>query len=74
MIPFDPVRPNVVMRGPIKVSPVARITNHFKDEVVQNRERRADRDRRKKPFNHRGQYEMRKGRDRRGVVHIDENI
>lgn len=72
MIPFDPTHPNIPIRRLIKVVPVTRIAqrlDHRQESFFS--ERRDSNDRRKQPFRHRGRYEMRKGRERRGLGHID---
>lgn len=74
MIPFNPVNRNLLIREPIKVLPVNPIAKRSDDNDNTAFDRRKPFDRRLKPFRHRGQFEMRKGRDRRNDTHINEQI
>ncbi|WP_054112706.1 hypothetical protein [Marinagarivorans algicola] len=72
MIPFDPTHPHTPIRRLIKVIPVTHVAqrlDHSQGDYFA--ERRGYNDRRKQPFRHRGRYEMRKGRERRTLGHID---
>lgn len=74
MIPFNPLNPSVPIRAPIKVIPTNRIAKRNDNNNDEPLERRKSSDRRRQPFRHRGQFEMRKGRDRRDDAHINEQI
>lgn len=74
MINFDSVQVFTPTRSEIKVLPAQPSKRRLYSQDETRPERRYRSDRRKKPFRHRGQYEMRKGRDRRAQITVDETI
>ena len=76
MFPIDPPRsrPVPVDGGKIKISPIKPASSKEQFEPGPSAERRKRNDRRKAPFQHRGQFEMRSGKDRRNLPHIDEEV
>lgn len=76
MFPIDPprFRPPPVEGSKIKIAPINPVGPKKHEEESTSLERRRKNDRRKAPFRHRGQFEMRSGVDRRDQPHVDEEV
>jgi hypothetical protein len=73
VISLDPLRPPLLPTNPLRVNRVnAVISNHQNPQAAN--ERRKTLERRKRPFKHRGAYEMRTGQDRRDIQRIDDQV
>ena len=72
MIPIDPRRPLPPRAGQIKVAATKPVER--KGQSLPKASERRKKDRRQRPFRHRGAYEMRSGADRRDQPHIDDEV